>query len=179
VLLLAGQLLFDRAGDHADPYLTLVGYFNATRELAGMARYLADDVQNRVRQPRPGSGFPRRIGSYGQLVTGELTSRIASAEIGRTLDHLALEFDISPVWTMPGAEATVGRLTSEAQRLIDDARMSVVCSSFSFTPNSHMWTALREAAAGCRHRHRYGTCRRWIRSRWPHPAPWLTASRQI
>jgi hypothetical protein len=95
VLLLAGQLLFDRAGDHADPYLTLVGYFNATRELAGMARYLADDVQNRVRQPRPGSGFPRRIGSYGQLVTGELTSRIASAEIGRTLDNLALEFDPS------------------------------------------------------------------------------------
>jgi hypothetical protein len=93
VLLLAGQLLFDRAGAAADPYLTLVGYFNATRELAGMARYLADDVQNRVRQPRPGSGFPRRIGSYGQLVTGELTSRIASAEIGRTLDSLALEFD--------------------------------------------------------------------------------------
>jgi hypothetical protein len=60
-----------------------------------MARYLADDVQNRVRQPRPGSGFPRRIGSYGRLVTGELTSRIASAEIGRTLDSLALEFDPS------------------------------------------------------------------------------------
>lgn len=93
VLLLAGQLLFDRAGEPADPYLTLVGYFNATRELAGMARYLADDVQNRVRQPRPGSGFPRRVGSYGQLVTGELTARIASAEIGRTLDNLALEFD--------------------------------------------------------------------------------------
>ena len=24
--------------------MTLVGYFNATRELAGMARYMADDV---------------------------------------------------------------------------------------------------------------------------------------
>ncbi|HYS34290.1 MAG TPA: helicase-related protein, partial [Pseudonocardiaceae bacterium] len=75
------------------PYMTLVGYFNATRELAGMARYVADDVQNRVRQPRPGSGFPRRQGSYGRLVTGELTSRIASVDIGRTLDNLALEFD--------------------------------------------------------------------------------------
>lgn len=93
VLLLAGQLLFDRCGSAADPYMTLVGYFNATRELAGMARYVADDVQNRVRQPRPGSGFPRRIGSFGRLVTGELTSRIASADIGRTLDNLALEFD--------------------------------------------------------------------------------------
>jgi len=92
-LLLAGQLLFDRSGAAADPYMTLVGYFNATRELAGMARYVADDVQNRVRQPRPGSGFPRRQGSYGRLVTGELTSRIASVDIGRTLDNLALEFD--------------------------------------------------------------------------------------
>ena len=58
VLLSAGQLLFDRAGAAADPYMTLVGYFNATRELAGMARYMADDVQNRVRQPAQGLGLP-------------------------------------------------------------------------------------------------------------------------
>ncbi|GAA0265343.1 DISARM system helicase DrmA [Cryptosporangium japonicum] len=93
VLLVAGQLLFDRAGAAADPYMTLVGYFNATRELAGMARYVADDVQTRVRRPRRGAGFPRRLGSFGTLVTGELTSRIASAEIGRALDTLALGFD--------------------------------------------------------------------------------------
>ena len=67
VLLLAGQLLFDRSGVAADPYMTLVGYFNATRELAGMARYIADDVQNRVRQPAPGVGFPapNRLASAG------------------------------------------------------------------------------------------------------------------
>lgn len=47
---------------------------------------------------------------------------------------------------MPGAEATTNRLTSEAQRIIDDARMSIVCSSFNFTPHSSMWTALRSAA---------------------------------
>jgi coenzyme F420-reducing hydrogenase delta subunit len=93
VLLVAGQLLFDRCGSAADPYMTLVGYFNAIRELAGMARYIADDVQNRVRRPRMGAGFPQRAGSYGRLVVGELTSRIASAEIGRTLASLALEFD--------------------------------------------------------------------------------------
>jgi Helicase conserved C-terminal domain len=94
VLLSAGQLLFDRAGSAADPYMTLVGYFNATRELAGMARYMADDVQNRVKRPRKDSGFPSRLGaSFGLLNVGELTSRIASAEIGRTLDRLGLEFD--------------------------------------------------------------------------------------
>jgi hypothetical protein len=94
VLLLAGQLLFDCAGNAADPYMTLVGYFNATRELAGMARYMADDIANRVGNPRKESGFPRRYGAaFGNLHTAELTSRIASAEIGRTLDRLGLEFD--------------------------------------------------------------------------------------
>ena len=94
VLLSAGQLLFDRAGASADPYMTLVGYFNATRELAGMARYMADDVANRVGNPRRDSGFPRRYGmGFGGLHMAELTSRIASAAIGQTLDRLGLEFD--------------------------------------------------------------------------------------
>jgi hypothetical protein len=94
VLLSAGQLLFDRCGLAADPFMTLVGYFSATRELAGMARYMADDVQSRVKRPRRDSGFPRRLGAeFGLLNIGELTSRIASAEIGETLDRLGLEFD--------------------------------------------------------------------------------------
>jgi hypothetical protein len=94
VLLSGGQLLFDRAGEAADPYMTLVGYFNATRELAGMARYMGDDVQSRVKRPRRDSGFPPRLGaSYGALHLGELTSRIASAEIGRNLDRLGLGFE--------------------------------------------------------------------------------------
>lgn len=94
VLLSAGQLMLDRAGAAADPYMTLVGYFNATRELAGMARYTADDVQSRVKRPRKDSGFPSRLGAtFGLLNVGELTSRIASSEISRTLDRLGLEFD--------------------------------------------------------------------------------------
>ncbi|MFF3182060.1 DISARM system helicase DrmA [Rhodococcus pyridinivorans] len=109
VLLSAGQLLFDRCGAAADPYMTLVGYFNATRELAGMARYMADDVQNRVKRPRKDSGFPARLGaSFGLLNIGELTSRIASAEIGQTLDRLGLEFDPSYDTT----EAFRARLTA-------------------------------------------------------------------
>lgn len=94
VLLSAGQLLFDRSGIAADPYMTLVGYFNATRELAGMTRYLGDDVQNRVKRPRKDSGFPPRIGTdYGFLNKGELTGRMASSKIGETLDRLGLDFD--------------------------------------------------------------------------------------
>jgi hypothetical protein len=94
VLLSAGQLLIDRCGAAADPYMTLVGYFSATRELAGMSRYMDDDVQSRVKRPRKESGFPPRQGAaYGFINKGELTARIASADIGVTLDRLGLEFD--------------------------------------------------------------------------------------
>lgn len=94
VLLLAGQLLLDHAGIAADPYMTLVGYFNATRELAGMRRYVDDDISTRVGNPRRDSGFLRRYGTaYGSLNVAELTSRISGANIGKTLDKLGLEFD--------------------------------------------------------------------------------------
>lgn len=53
---------------------------------------------------------------------------------------------ITPVWTMPGPQTSVGRLTGEVLRLIDAARISVTCSSYNFSPYSAMWTALRDAS---------------------------------
>ena len=94
VLMAAGQLLLDRGGEAADPYLTLVGYFSATRELAGMARYMGDDIQTALDRRRPWSLLPRRTGTdYGQLNVAELTSRVASADITATLDQMAVPFD--------------------------------------------------------------------------------------
>ena len=107
VLLAAGQLLLDRAADHsadaADPYLTLVGYFSATRELAGMARYLGDDVRTALAKGRPWSALPRRTGtSFNELNTAELTSRVSSADITSTLDQMAVPFD-------PDCDSTAGK----------------------------------------------------------------------
>ncbi|MGV1007207.1 MAG: DISARM system helicase DrmA [Dermatophilaceae bacterium] len=103
VLLAAGQLVLDRSGPAADPYLTLVGYFNATRELAGMTRYLQDDVQTALSKGRPWSGLPRRTGTaYGQLNPAELTARVSSADITSTLDAMAVAFD-------PAFDSTVGK----------------------------------------------------------------------
>ena len=64
ILLIAGQTLFDTYGPAADPYMTVVGYFNATRELAGMRRYLDDDVTTRVRSHGQAAGAvrPDRLG---------------------------------------------------------------------------------------------------------------------
>ncbi|MFI7509065.1 DISARM system phospholipase D-like protein DrmC [Micromonospora aurantiaca] len=79
-----------------------------------------------------------RIGAEDQAGSIAVLRAVAGARAVRTA--------ITPVWTMPGVEATTGRLTSEAQRIIDDARMSIVCSSFNFTPHSGMWIALKNAA---------------------------------
>ncbi len=86
--------MLNRSGQAADPYLTLVGYFSAIRELAGMARYLGDDVQTALAKRRPWSLLPSRTGTdYGNLHTAELTFRVASADITGTLDQMAVEFD--------------------------------------------------------------------------------------
>lgn len=93
-LMAGAQLLLDKTGNVADPYMTLVGYFSATRELAGMARYVQDDVQTALFKGRPGSLLSRRIGTdYGSINLGELTSRISSSEITKTLDEMAVPFD--------------------------------------------------------------------------------------
>ncbi len=94
ILLIAGQSLFDAYGGAADPYMTVVGYFNATRELAGMRRYLDDDVTTRVRRHGRPRGLSERIQSpAGMLAIEELTSRISSADISSVLKRLEAGFD--------------------------------------------------------------------------------------
>ncbi|MGH3719391.1 MAG: DISARM system helicase DrmA [Pseudonocardiaceae bacterium] len=94
ILLIAGQTMFDAYGDAADPYMTLVGYFNATRELAGMRRYLDDDVATRVRRHGRSKGLSDRIISAAAMLTiQELTSRISSGDISDVLTRLEIGFD--------------------------------------------------------------------------------------
>jgi Helicase conserved C-terminal domain len=94
ILLLAGQTLFDGYGEAADPYMTMVGYFNATRELAGMRRYLDDDVTTRVRRHGRAKGLSDRIVTKsGMLTIQELTSRISSGDISDVLKRLEHGFD--------------------------------------------------------------------------------------
>ncbi|MFJ5228851.1 DISARM system helicase DrmA [Kitasatospora sp. NPDC088391] len=110
VLMAAGQLMLDRSGPEADPYLSLVGYFSATRELAGMARYMSDDIQTALAKGRPWSKLPRRTGTdYGSLNVAELTSRVSSADITATLDQMALAFD-------PAFDSTAGKRERRAMR---------------------------------------------------------------
>jgi hypothetical protein len=110
VLMAAGQLLMDRCGEATDPYMTLVGYFSSTRELAGMARYMGDDIQTALAKRRPWSRLPSRIGTdYGELNRAELTARVSSADITATLDQMAVPFD-------PRFDSTAGKRELRALR---------------------------------------------------------------
>lgn len=54
--------------------------------------------------------------------------------------------DLTPVWTMPGHEATTGHLTGQFRDVVAAARTSVTCATYNFSPTSQMWHALRIAS---------------------------------
>ena len=92
--LTAAQELFNHFGEPADPYMTMVGYFNSLRELGGMKRLAEDDVQTRAYRvkmsmvERPGLA-QRRM--HADSIK-ELTSRVSSQDIPKYLDNLEVKF---------------------------------------------------------------------------------------
>ena len=88
--LAAGQTLYERYGEAADPWMTLVGYFNAMQELAGMRRLCEDDVRTRLGKMDQ-RGLARR--PFGPSSIEELTSRLSAADIPKRLDQLERVFD--------------------------------------------------------------------------------------
>ena len=91
--LTAAQGLFDAFGNVADPYMTMVGYFNSLRELGGMKRLAEDDVQ--TRSYRVKMSLVQRPGLEQRSVStiAELTSRVSNADIPKYLDQLEIPFD--------------------------------------------------------------------------------------
>lgn len=92
-LLTAARNLLDEYGELADPWMTLVGYFNSLRELGGMRRLVEDDVNTRAFKvdmqhdlTRPG------LSQRDVRQVEELTSRRSSADIPKVLDWLEVPF---------------------------------------------------------------------------------------
>ncbi len=101
-LLSAAKCQYDAAGGAAnaknpgDPYMTLLGYFNALRELGGSRRIVEDEVRSRLQ----GYFRHRRIGQTNspfvdrtiQFEAVELTSREPTNRVAQAKRRLALPF---------------------------------------------------------------------------------------
>ena len=101
-LLGASQKAYDADGgkknhdNAADPYMTLLGYFNSLRELGGSRRIVEDEVNTRltgyVNRKRIGQKeglFANRTIAYEVV---ELTSRVPTNEVSEAKRQLALRF---------------------------------------------------------------------------------------
>lgn len=86
----AAQVLYDKYDWLADPWMTLTGYFNSIRELAGTRRLVEDDIRARLRDADQRGLAKRRVRSLE-----ELTSRKSGTDIPRILERMESTFDKS------------------------------------------------------------------------------------
>jgi hypothetical protein len=86
----AAQFLYKKYGELADPYMTLVGYFNSIRELGGLRRLVDDAISTRLRQMEK-RNLENRFFHTNSIK--ELTSRVGATDIPETLDRLNAVFD--------------------------------------------------------------------------------------
>ncbi len=82
----------------ADPYMTVIGYFNALRELGGGRRILEEEVQNTIkriglrRRHEEARGLFRDRFGFSEVV--ELTSRVSTAKVAEARRLLGNQFRI-------------------------------------------------------------------------------------
>ena len=97
-LLAAGKKAHDESGVAADPYTTLVGYFNSLRELGGSRRIVEDEVTSRVRGYDARKRVKQTTGDFAARSLGEpveLTSREPTHRVAKAKDRLACTMDRS------------------------------------------------------------------------------------
>ncbi len=86
----AAQVLYDKYDRLADPWMTLTGYFNSIRELAGTRRLVEDDIRARLRDADQRGLAKCRVRSLE-----ELTSRKSGTDIPKILERMESTFDKS------------------------------------------------------------------------------------
>lgn len=100
-LLGAAQKDWERAGgknlkNPADPYMTLLGYFNSLRELGGSRRIVEDEVNARLAEYSQRKRIGEAEGSFANRkikdLPLELTSRVSTNEVADAKRCLALPF---------------------------------------------------------------------------------------
>lgn len=129
-----------------DPLTQLGGYLTAT-EAESLAVLIGS-----------GEHITHALASVGRARRDRAAKLLAAAGIGHSSRDLsvavlrgiagakAVHRDLTPVWTMPGNEATTGHLTSQFHEVVASARTSVTCATYNFSPTSNMWDALETAS---------------------------------
>jgi hypothetical protein len=84
----SAQFLYDKYDRLADPWMTLTGYFNSIRELAGTRRLVDDDIRARLRD-----ADQRGLAKRRRPLLEELTSRKSGTDIPKILERLEATFD--------------------------------------------------------------------------------------
>lgn len=84
----AAQVMYDKYDKLADPWMTLTGYFNSIRELAGTRRLVEDDIRARLRDADQRGLAKRRV-----RLLEELTSRKSGTDIPKILERMEASFD--------------------------------------------------------------------------------------
>jgi hypothetical protein len=95
-LLGAGKKAYDAHGAPADPYTTLLGYFNSLRELGGSRRIVEDEVTWRVRSYELRRRSSESAGDFASRSLGEpveLTSREPTHRVAKAKDRLAASME--------------------------------------------------------------------------------------
>ena len=86
----AAQKLYEKYDNLADPWMTLTGYFNSIRELAGTKRLVEDDIRARLRDADQ-RGLAKRQIRFNAVE--ELTSRKSGTDIPKILERSETIFD--------------------------------------------------------------------------------------
>ena len=77
---------------------------------------------------------------------GHLSPELSGAVLRGIEGAKSAHRDLTPVWTMPGNEATTGHLTNQFHDVVAAARISVTCATYNFSSTSSMWDALQTAS---------------------------------
>lgn len=126
---------------------------------AALGEYLtSDEARGVAALLEVGEHTTRALREVNQARRSHAASLLAAAGLG----HADREYSVAvltaiagakgsdrpstPVWTMPGNEADLGRLTGEFHRLVTSARMSITCATYNFETTSKMWEVLKEAS---------------------------------
>lgn len=130
----------------SEPYEALGEYLTAS-EAIGIATVLAagQHTSHALREVNAA----RRERAKALLLAaslGHANLESAIAVLRAIAGAKSVRHDLTPVWTMPGNEASTGHLTSEFHRLVQAARQSVTCATYNFEPTSQMWDVLRGAS---------------------------------